>query len=365
MSSRNIALSVAAVVVSLLGIELAARVWIALRWPPGMAYELTHLTPQRGRFGGDPWNGYGLSPSFSFGGKSQNALAFRGPEIRIERTPGLARVVLIGASTVYGPRVADSETSSAGLEALLKERGIAAEVVNAGVPGYTTRETVQSLEHRVLRLRPDVVVVVDGRNDAYPELFRGYRDDYSHYRDFAWSVRLSNQGWKRVFLVSHLVMGLMHRQARFGFDPGKEHPLYGSIRYENKPSLAEAARFAADPTRYRGFETNVRRSVELIRAAGAQAVLATIPYRGGPWYASGNLDKSFQPIVSQVVAKNQEIVRRLAVELGTPLVDTPDLWTGTNLADDCHFNPVGERAFAERIALAVAPLLRGAPRAPQ
>ena len=355
-------LALAAVVVTLVGLELAARAWIALRWPPGMAYGLTHATSVRGSYASDPVLMYTLAPSYVYGDHSHNSLGFRGAEFPRERTPGVARIAMMGASTVYGPDVKDDETPSARLQAALAARGVRAEVINAGVPGWTSRETRLSLEPRILPLSPDVIVIVDGRNDVYPQLFRNYRDDYGHYRNLQYEMASSNRDWKRVFLVSHLLMGLMHRSAIFGFEPTAEHPHYGSIRFENQPTVAEAESWVGAPERTRGFVENLRGILAAARAAGIQPVLATIPYRPGDAYRSGNLSlkQGFEPVVSKGVAINQELTRRLAAETETPLVDTPELWTAEFLRDDCHFNPAGGSAFAARLVEVVAPLL--APR---
>lgn len=352
-------LALVSVVLTLLGVEAAARVWVALRWPPGQAYQLTHATSVRGSYASDRVLMYTLAPSYSFGDHSHNSLGFRGAEFRRERTPGIARIVLMGASTVYSPGVKDDETSSVRLQEALAARGVRAEVINAGVPGWTSRETRLSLEPRILPLAPDVIVIVDGRNDSYPQLFRNYRDDYSHYRNLDYDMQNSNRAWKRVFRVSYLLMGLLHRSESFGFVPSAEHPHYGSIRFENQPTVAEAESSVGAPERTRQFVENVRGTLEAARAAGITPVLATIPYRGGDDYVSGNLKRvdGFEPVVSRAVAINQDLTRRLAAETGSPLLDTPELWAKRFMHDDCHLNAAGGVAFAARLVEVVAPLL--------
>src|SRR5690606_36621055 len=46
----------------------------------------------------------------------------------------------------------------------------AIDYVNGGVPGYTVASSIRNLEHRVARLRPDIIVIYHGTNDLSGEL---------------------------------------------------------------------------------------------------------------------------------------------------------------------------------------------------
>ncbi len=76
------------------------------------------------------------------------------------------RILAMGDSTTFGVGVEDGETWPSRLEELLRREGAPAEVVNAGVPGYTAFQGKVFLERRGLRMRPDVVVACFGFNDA-------------------------------------------------------------------------------------------------------------------------------------------------------------------------------------------------------
>ncbi|MBI1317728.1 MAG: hypothetical protein GC168_02120 [Candidatus Hydrogenedens sp.] len=72
------------------------------------------------------------------------------------------RVFAAGDSTTFGVGVNDDETWPAQLEALLPE---GSEVVNAGVPGFTSFQSVRMAEMHGAEPRPDVVVICAGFND--------------------------------------------------------------------------------------------------------------------------------------------------------------------------------------------------------
>lgn len=265
----------------------------------------------------------------------------------------------MGASTVYGARVDDPDTAARLLEGRLAERLAPrpVEVVNAGVPGWTSGETLLHLEHRVLALEPDAVVVMDGRNEVFPQLFRHYRDDYTHFRAVEVDIRRTHAAHKAVFRVSHLALLLATAgPGHFGFHIERENPVYATIRWENQPTAEEAVRHASEPERTRGYRRHLEREVALARTHGVLPVLVTIPFRAEA-FRSGVLprEETLLEAIGALVARNNEIVRETARATGALLVDAaPQLATKTYLADDCHFNPAGERAFAGVLADALA-----------
>ncbi len=360
----QLGLSAASLVLVLLVLEGLVRIWVAVRWPEQKVYELTHATATRGRYTTHPTLGYTLTPGFAVDGFTHDTRGLRAPSVPLARTSGTARVALLGASTVYGIYVRDDETSAAALARSLAAHGVPAEVANAGVPGWTSHETVASWRERVLPLRPDLAIVVDGRNEAFAQLWNGYRDDYAHYRDPAYELVHSNLTWKRTFRVSQLAMVVVTRGELFGFSMRREHPLYGAIRYGLLPSPEQARAAAADPARARAFEANLRALHDDLASEGIDLVLATVPF----WqerFASGVFEPAGDYIdaIGSRVRANNALVRALAGELGAPLVDLEPLSEARWLEDDCHFNPAGEEQVAERMRVAAQPLLEARRRA--
>jgi len=75
------------------------------------------------------------------------------------------RVLALGDSCTFGVGVGGDETWPARLELLLREDGSDAEVINAGVPGYTAFQGKRFLETRGIALQPDLVLAAFGFND--------------------------------------------------------------------------------------------------------------------------------------------------------------------------------------------------------
>jgi lysophospholipase L1-like esterase len=94
-----------------------------------------------------------------------NSLGLRGPE-PAPRQPGELRVLFLGDSVVAGFEVEQSETFTARLEAELRRRfPQPLAVINAGVRGYGTDQSLLWYRERGLALAPDLVVLVFSAND--------------------------------------------------------------------------------------------------------------------------------------------------------------------------------------------------------
>lgn len=99
-----------------------------------------------------------------------NSRGFRGAEFDVPKPEGTQRIFALGGSTTFGyypATTADDTTYPAQLELLLNTRtdGARTEVVNAGVPGYSLRTSLQNYASRVALLEPDMIVVYHLTND--------------------------------------------------------------------------------------------------------------------------------------------------------------------------------------------------------
>ena len=94
-----------------------------------------------------------------------NSLGLRGPELP-RREAGELRVLFLGDSVVAGLEVEQQETFVALLEAQLQRRmGRPLHVINAGVRGYGTDQSLLWYRERGRALAPDLVALVFSAND--------------------------------------------------------------------------------------------------------------------------------------------------------------------------------------------------------
>jgi lysophospholipase L1-like esterase len=136
-----------------------------------------------------------------------NSVGARGPEFTNERRPGVARIVAVGDSFTFGQGVAEDEAWVQVAGSRLHTWGHRNEVLNFGVPGHGTPQSVALVEKRLLPLQPDLVLVGVFANDLTPE------DSYCLYG------RGGNTGTR--FLLRHVYTGRLlymlgqgRRQAR-------------------------------------------------------------------------------------------------------------------------------------------------------
>lgn len=113
--------------------------------------------------------GFGLvRNSVNFGWYRINAAGFRGPDVPLEKKPGVIRIVALGGSTTFDPRVhGDANAWPRRLEfwlhRLAPDRPV--EVINAGVPGYRVYQDIAHLRMDVAQYHPDVILEFQGGMD--------------------------------------------------------------------------------------------------------------------------------------------------------------------------------------------------------
>lgn len=96
---------------------------------------------------------------------SQNSQGFRDMERDIFREAGVFRILCLGDSFTWGWAVPQEQIFTHQLESLLTQQGLACEVINAGVGGYSTDQELIFLEREGLAYAPELVVLQVTRND--------------------------------------------------------------------------------------------------------------------------------------------------------------------------------------------------------
>lgn len=333
-------------------LELGLRVYLFALAPEEKLAKYARpgdLALERTRYVAHPYLCYALNPAYRSedGLNRHDALGFRGNELELVKASGAYRIVCVGGSTVYDTEIPDwREAFPAQLETCLHERGhAAAEVVNAGVGGYTSFETLVDVALRVLELQPDLLLIYHNTNDVHARLVPAgeYRFDNTAYRH-AWTERAP--WWDHALVLRWLGV-------QWGFSP--RNTLEEHSRLEHDEGRDFAACLAANEPRW--FERNTAEMIQLARARGAAVLLssfATCPARGG--YAA-------EPHYRTGFAENDEALRGLARRLDVPFYEfAAEMPLDVELWDDgVHNTAAGARKKAELFAAFVAQHFLSAP----
>lgn len=95
-----------------------------------------------------------------------NRHGLRGPDFAWEKAPGARRVLAVGDSVAFGWGVSDGGTYADLLREAFARSSARWEVLNAGVPGFTSVQTLAAWRARLRTLRPDALVMSFCHNDA-------------------------------------------------------------------------------------------------------------------------------------------------------------------------------------------------------
>lgn len=170
--------ALAALLLSLLACEVALRVvtrrddtgqvWLGAQRLLPQTLPLAQIAANLDRLrAGETFLGYdadlGWAPRPN-GRSTTGPFAVNGAAIRSERetaevaAPGVLRIATFGDSFTFGDEVGPDETWQAALERALRERGVAAEVLNFGVSAYGIDQAYLRWRRDGRRFRPDVVL---------------------------------------------------------------------------------------------------------------------------------------------------------------------------------------------------------------
>ena len=212
-----------------------------------------------------------------------NTRGFRGPDFPENKPDRVLRVICMGNSSTFGWGVPVDSCYTGLLGGMLEEHlDQKVEVINAGVPGYTSVQALLLLEKEILDLSPDLITLSCGANDNHP----ASRSDTELIRE-----REGFIGGMQEFLANFE----LYRLLRF---------LVISLKVktgEDSPAGGPAVRRRVKPAE---FQATVKQIIARAKDAGPACVLVEIlPEEEGwdPYRLS---------------------LRRISLETGVPLLET-------------------------------------------
>ncbi|MEP0842246.1 MAG: SGNH/GDSL hydrolase family protein [Phycisphaerae bacterium] len=279
-------------------------------------------------------------------------------DVSLEKPPGVVRVMVTGGSSAFGWGVADGQDVAGRLAALLNTPGGPEnrrfEVINAAVPYYTSFQELNAYERVLRKYRPDVLIVLDGRNDARYAITQGSRwrpASAGGIGDTPFDpppARPESLSPAFVRLDGALLRSALYR---------RYNALYR--RFDPPPRTDTAAMLADfNPAAIEQFRHHRERIADLAVQDGCLCILALQPviHLGKPLTAAereharmwGDLGEVFRVVYPRFAAANGG-----PQNAGTVRLDLSELFsgfTGDAYLDECHYTAEGNRLIAERLA---------------
>lgn len=192
-----------------------------------------------------------------------NSKGFRGPEFYNEKGDFI-RITTIGDSCTFG---AGSSSDEFTYPALLEKRlnsgseKSSYEVINTGVPGYTSNQCLLYLKNELLKLRPDIIIVYCGWNDIWT-----YRNPYSNTAASPFLRKLSRSMSKSLAFV----------QFRSYILTPVKNKLYSLFRCKDfKGDRSINGQLKEKSLNI--YEENLRSIIQIAKENGIKVLLITIP----------------------------------------------------------------------------------------
>ncbi|MGI9076468.1 MAG: SGNH/GDSL hydrolase family protein [Gemmatimonadaceae bacterium] len=276
---------------------------------------------------------------------STDSLGFRGREIAWAGHDSVLRVLALGGSTTFGAMVSDEETwpvrLDAALDSMLATRVAtfrSAEVINGGVPGYTSAENLIQLALVGVHLHPDVVVLFQSYNDMRNAHSPGLRTDYSNFH--AVSQRGSLE-------LDRLRWGMRSGLVRFW-----REALTRVFGRERSGIVLAQRRSGMDSKALDIYRANLRTFAGMCRSHGISCLFVpqviSRAHKMNEWWLLYLEPAAVEPMLAHYNEAMQEVAAATATPFASVVTETH--WNSADFTDHAHFSSTGNWKFAAMIA---------------
>lgn len=308
-----------------------------------------------------PYFLYVNRPGFEAHGVVQhNQYGYRGRDVNKEKEKGTIRILALGASTTYGYMLdSPAQAWPAQLEKILKKKfpGSNIEVINGGLPGALSSETLTAYLFRDRYFEPDIVVIHNGGNDAAPLFYADYQPDYSSFRKWdPVSVQVrpqEGQLLRNSFLVRWFYSVWLNDQTLSSYIP---QPPQWPSKDEIKANIEKN-----QPV---GYERYLDLLVQQIKRDGARPVL--FPFYLAEKSVYKELPKEaryveeIHELDEMAINKNISAMRLVAKNNGVPFIElSKGSIPNQYFFDHCHLKEGGEAIKANFVAEQIVPIIAG------
>jgi lysophospholipase L1-like esterase len=283
----------------------------------------------------------------------------RGTSFKLPKPPGVRRIVVLGGSTVFDLNADEGFDWPHLVEKLLKEKGHKqVEVINAGIPGHTSSDSLGRLYTEIWQWEPDYLMIYETWNDIK------YFNSLSYDTPLIRLVKPSNpdadpfktyQGTMD-YLLSYSQLYMRIRTRYFAW----KHPVGSEGRFK------EEMRDDVGDLGLAQFRLNLETFIDVSRNIHAVPILLTQATLVSPTNTAEDRKRIVYRYVGlshegilQTYEKCRQIILGVAREKKADVLDLlPQLQGKSELFQDHdHTTPSGSEEVAKRVANFLDPLL--------
>lgn len=296
-----------------------------------------------------------------------NRFGFRGSDFSIKKPDNTYRIICIGESTTFGLGGTDNNhTYPVILEAKLnnesnKRNGVTFEVINAGVPSYTSTQCFILMGLELISFQPDMFIIYTGWNEMGNSICEGWNADYRYgfrFSDFTEQRKnfLEFSNIYKSFFLKRL-QNTAYKIRRFIKIPEPK---------DNLPEFKKEASFNKNSLSI--WENNIRNMISLAKDNGVKVILLTWPQiynLTDDHYPLEEVRKKFPKELATLKDSNfykkwmasykiyQQRLRKIAVDTNVYLCDMADIFVKENnpslFYDEFHLTGAGNELFAKTL----------------
>ncbi len=305
-----------------------------------------------------PYYLYRNKPGSKINGEQQvNKEGYRNGNKEFYRKEDIVRILAVGGSTTYGWLIQEYQQAwPAQLESILNEKyGQKVEVINAGLPGGTSSESLISFILKDKFLKPDIVIFHNGGNDIPMLFYDDYYPDYRYFKKVSGHPELRPFEYKAIKNSNFIKLLYALWLKDINLSTIRPSPI--------KPAELNEALINVKNNQPVGFYRNMDTLIQETIAIGAIPVifpfhLANIGiYKElpkGMCYA-----KKLHPASSLALDKNKVVLKTLAQKYSLAYHEMPQNQIEfEKFFDHCHMKPEGDRVKAEYIAQYIIPIIK-------
>lgn len=262
-------------------IELATR---TVSWISGNGFEirLDEMDPLDEKinkfYSFHPFTGFTITPRLSFTGShpyskdtaqhnvDQFGFISEDMDLSFEKPKDELRIAVIGASTSANVWLAVDENWPGILGNLIQKHyeNKTIRVINGGVPGYNTAQSLGNLALRIMPFKPDVVIIYHAYNDFKAVTNDGYMPDYSHIHKLPYGYFKTPPFYVRWLNKSMFYVRTRNRYREY------QMVVKGNAVTKELGGIAEIPQIAED-----GFSQHISAMVNIAKGSGAKVVLSS------------------------------------------------------------------------------------------